>query len=475
LDPESSRRAGGGGGPAPAGAAPAGRSVAVLTLGCKINQYDANSMAEGLKASGHRVVARLADADVILVNTCTVTGRTDYKGRQLVRRAAQQNPGAVLMVVGCYAQVQPEVFAEIPGVDYVLGTVEKLHVAGWVAGCAKQPAPVVRTAMLAQETALDSGSLPAHSGTTRAFLKIQDGCDHACAYCIVPRARGRSRSLPAGRLLEKVSSLADAGFREVILCGIHLGRYGADLRPPVSLAGVLERLERDARVPRVRISSIEPNELTPELIDLFAGARHLCHHFHLPLQSGDARVLRAMNRPYGPADFAGTVERIHRRMPDAAIGVDVIAGFPGEDAAAFDNTLGLLRALPVSYFHVFPYSSRPGTPACGFPDRVPPEAIRERAEILRMMGRRKRLRFHEGFVGRRLEVLVETRRDASTGMLKGVSRNYLTVLCPGSDAVQGRLVEVRVRSADERRAAGEMEPGEDEAGMARGGMCGPGC
>jgi threonylcarbamoyladenosine tRNA methylthiotransferase MtaB len=433
------------------------RRVALFTLGCKINQYDSNSIIEDLKAGGHTIVSRMSDADVILVNTCTVTGRTDYKGRQLLRRAVYQNPDAVVIAVGCYAQVQPDAIAEIPGVDYVLGNAEKLQVAQWISTCTKQAAPVVRTGKLVDVSSLDTGSLPVHSGTTRAFLKIQDGCNHACSYCIIPRARGRSRSLPEARMQGKVRALAEKGFQEVILCGIHLGLYGHDLKPRTSLLEILSRLESEAGLPRIRISSIEPNEFTLDLIELFSQARHLCPHFHLPLQSGDAGILKAMNRPYGPTDFFRKVEEIHARMPEAAIGVDVIAGFPGESETAFQNTVSMLEALPLSYFHVFPYSNRPGTPASGFPDPVSPQTIRERADVLRKMGREKRLRFHERFLGRSLEILVETRRDQETGMLKGVTRNYITILFEGNDDLQKKLVRVRVRWVDEKQGMGEGE------------------
>ncbi len=449
--------------------------VALFTLGCKINQYDTNCILSDLKGQGYALTKSMDDADVIVVNTCTVTGKTDYKGRQLVRRAVLQNPGAVVVVTGCYAQVQPEKIAEIPGVDYILGNAEKLEMAAWISTCTKQNEPIIRNRELRETVAMDGGALPAHSGTTRAFLKIQDGCNHSCTYCIIPRARGRSRSLPEDRLLEKVNVLAEMGYREMILCGIHLGAYGLDLDPPVRLVDVLSRLEREAVLPRIRMSSIEPNEMTREIIDLFAGARNLCHHFHLPMQSGDAGILKAMNRPYGPGKFSDIVEDIRALMPLASIGLDVIAGFPGESPGAFQNTVDLLEKLPLSYFHVFPYSDRPGTPASGFPDHVSPQEIKDRAEILRKMSREKRLRFHQSFLDKDLEILVETKRDPETGMLKGVSRNYIPVLFHGPDAWQRNLRDVTIRSVDEKRALGEAcgadgsvpEPTED-SGSAEG-------
>ncbi len=429
------------------------------TLGCKINQYDTNAMVSFLRRQGHQVVNGSSEADVIVINTCTVTGRTDYKGRQLVRKSIQQNPSAVIIVTGCYAEVQAERLAAIPGVDYVLGNAQKKEIALWVSESEKQKTAVVRTGEISEARTLGQEPKEVHSGTTRAFLKIQDGCDHACSYCIIPRARGRSRSLPQARVREKIDLLGEQGFQEVVLCGIHLGMYGQDLRPAESLLDLLEDLEGRTRIPRIRISSIEPNELTDGLLDLFAGSLRLCPHFHLPLQSGDPEVLDAMNRPYGPEHFVSLVERIHDRMDDAAIGVDVIAGFPGEAEEAFRNTLRLLEGLPVAYLHVFPYSRRPGTAAAGFPDPVAPDRIRRRAAGLRKMGMKKRTHFYGRHLHQEREVLVETKRDPRTGMLKGVTRNYIPVLFEGPDSLQSRLVQVRIQSLEGRRVFGSLDNG----------------
>jgi len=430
------------------------RNVMLVTLGCKINQYDTNSMVSSLRRGGHGIVDEASDADVIVINTCTVTGRTDYKGRQLVRKAIHQNRSAVIIVTGCYAQVQAEKLAEIPGVDYILGNMEKQEIAAWVSTGEKRETPAIRTGDISKARSLGVESPDVHSGTTRAFLKIQDGCNHACSYCIIPRARGRSRSLPRSRVKEKIDLLAEEGFQEVVLCGIHLGVYGQDLDPAASLLDLLRDLERETGIPRIRISSIEPNELTDGLLDLFAESRRLCPHFHLPLQSGDPDVLKAMKRPYGPGDFVSLVYRVQERMPDAAIGVDVIAGFPGEGEGAFDNTLNLLEGLPVTYLHVFPYSRRPGTAAAGFPDPVPPEQIRKRAGALRKMGMKKRLDFYANHLHEEREVLVETTWDRKTGMLKGVSGNYIPVLFEGPDRLRARLVRVRIQAVKGRDVFG---------------------
>jgi threonylcarbamoyladenosine tRNA methylthiotransferase MtaB len=440
------------------------RKVAFVTLGCKINQYDTNAMASSLEQAGHCIVERPSEADVAVINTCTVTGRTDYKGRQLIRKAIHQNPSAVIIATGCYAQVQAERIAGIPGVDYVLGNMEKPNIASWVSHGEKQGVPRVQTGGISEVRSLGRESLDVHSGTTRAFLKIQDGCNHRCSYCIIPRARGRSRSLPLSHVKEKVELLVEKGFQEVVLCGIHLGVYGQDLEPAASLLDLLGDLEEETEIPRIRISSIEPNELTDELLDLFSNSRRLCPHFHLPLQSGDPDVLKAMNRPYGPDDFTSLVNRIREAMPDAAIGVDVIAGFPGEEDAAFQNTLRLLENLPVTYFHVFPFSPRPGTAAARLPDRVLPDQIQSRAKALRKVGMRKRIGFYKRFLHWEQEVLVETKRDSKTGMLKGVSRSYIPVLFEGPDSLQRMLVQVRIHALRGRQVLGVLSEGAENEG-----------
>lgn len=432
------------------------RKVAIVTLGCKINQYDSSSLAAGAESSGHRVVRNPAEADVIVVNTCTVTGKTDYKGRQLIRRMIDENPSAVIVVTGCYAQVQPLPLAEIPGVDYVLGNSEKTLLPFRISGFVKRGRPEIRVEEIRGGREFGEELPEVHSGNTRAFLKIQDGCNEACAYCIVPRARGRSRSLPWDSVLKKLDSLARKGFREVVLCGIHLGVYGLDLTAPKSLKALLEKVDAEGLIPRIRLSSIEPNEVEDGLLELFGRSRSLCHHFHLPMQSGDGAILRAMGRKYTPEGFAERVLAVRKFLPEAAIGVDVIAGFPGEGETEFRNTQELLRQLPVNYFHVFPFSKRPGVAASKMVGQVAPAAIHERAAILRSLGQEKRILFYRSFLDRDLEILAETSRDRETGLLKGVSRNYVPVLFEGRDSCKRSLVRVKVSSVEGRRVFGEI-------------------
>jgi len=270
----------------------------------------------------------------------------------------------------------------------------------------------------------------------------------------VPYARGPSRSVAFQAVLDSVSRLSDQGYQEAVLTGIHLGAYGKDLEPRTGLADLLHAILKRPDSIRIRLSSIEPLELTDAIIDLAAGSERICRHFHIPLQSGDAQVLKRMGRPYSPERFSDRIAQIHRRLPEAAIGTDVLVGFPGECDAAFENTYALVENLPLTYLHVFPFSARPGTAAFGFGDRVPAEHVRTRCSRLRQLGSRKRLAFHHRFIGRSILVLTESRRDPQTGLLKGVSSNYLPVLFAGDDERMHRMVAVCISGADAARLRG---------------------
>ena len=303
-------------------------------------------------------------------------------------------------------------------------------------------------------SATAAAALPPAGSRTRPFVKVQDGCNAFCAYCIVPYARGPSRSVAFQAVLDGVSRLSDQGYQEAVLTGIHLGAYGRDLKPRTSLAELLRAILERPDAIRMRLSSIEPLELTDEIIDLAADSERICRHFHVPLQSGDAQILERMGRPYSPEDYGGRIARIRSRLPEAAIGADVLLGFPGETEADFANTLAFVEALPLTYLHVFPFSARPGTAAWGLGDRVPAESIRQRCSRMRQLGGRMRLAFHRRFLGRRVRVLVEGRRDPQTGLLKGVSSNYLPVLFEGGDDRIQRWAEVHIVAADAVRLRG---------------------
>ncbi len=403
---------------------------AVATLGCKVNQCESAGISETM-AVGMKLVPFEEEADCYIVNTCTVTRRTDYQSRQLIRRAIRRNPAAIVLVTGCYAQRAPEEIARIPGVRIVAGNAEKSRLSELIQELAKGKGPQVRVGDIRCEkrfSPLGAAAFPDH---TRAFLKIQDGCNASCSYCIVPQARGASRSLLPAEVEEGIASLARKGYREVVLTGIHLGAYGRDLIPATDLTTMVRRIAETQPIERLRLSSIEPREVTDELISLVGLSGVVCRHLHIPLQSGDDGMLAAMNRDYDAAFFRHLVQKVHAADPDIAVGTDVIAGFPGETETAFANTLRLVEGLPVAYLHVFPYSQRPGTPAAEMPGQVPETEKKRWAERLRRVGIAKKQVFAVRSIGTPLVVLIEERIDKSTGFSVGFSDNYIPVACRG--------------------------------------------
>lgn len=416
--------------------------ISLATLGCKVNHYDSAAMAELLRREGHEIVPFPSPADLYVVNTCTVTAKTDYQSRQLVRRIRRIGGNAPVIVTGCYAQTNPDALAALEGVTLVLGNGEKPRLNRWI-GDLPSKGPSVHVGDMERERECFSPPVAGLPGRTRAFLKIQDGCNGRCSYCIIPRARGRSRSLPQEEVLHRMDHLSGAGFRETVLTGIHLGCYGEDLTPRTDLLDLLRRIEERGGMERLRLSSIEPAEITGELISFWKESSLLCRHAHIPLQSGSDAVLGRMGRPYDRAFFKNLVESLVTAMPDMAVGVDVMAGFPGEGEEDFRSTVALLRELPIAYLHVFPYSKRPGTEALALAGHVPEEVKKERAAELRSLSVEKRVSFAAEYVGKPLSVLVEGKRDEKTGWLRGFSGNYIPCLVRDwRDRPAGRAVTV---------------------------------
>jgi threonylcarbamoyladenosine tRNA methylthiotransferase MtaB len=414
--------------------------VAISTLGCKINQFESAAMTESLGKEGFRVVPFDDDADIYVINTCTVTAKTDAESRRLIRRALRRNPAARVVVTGCYAQVAPDAVKDLPGVALVVGNSEKKSIVELLRDAV--PAEKVVVSDISRERTAEGLRLESFAEHTRAFLQVQNGCDAFCSYCIVPYARGRSRSVSLDEAVGGIRAFASQGFREVVLTGIHLGAYGLDLVPPTSLLELLEAAEAEAAVPRLRVGSVEPNELTDDLIAFLARSAIACPHLHIPLQSGDDQVLERMGRRYTAEFFRERVGRLVAAVPDIFIGCDVIAGFPGETEGEFETTVRLIDELPVASLHVFPYSRREGTAAARMGGQVDGKVVRARAELLRELGERKRRAFCERFVGRELAVLMQSRgRD---GEAVGLSRNYLPVRVPGYTGEMNAEVKVKV-------------------------------
>ncbi|MBN2179286.1 MAG: tRNA (N(6)-L-threonylcarbamoyladenosine(37)-C(2))-methylthiotransferase MtaB, partial [Deltaproteobacteria bacterium] len=351
--------------------------VAIATLGCKVNHYESAGIEEEIRSRGFSIVPFRSEADIYIVNTCTVTGKTDYQSRQLIRRANRTNPEASIFVTGCYAQIAPEILAALPGVTMVVGTRQKAAIPDLLSSEAGKET-IINVKNINDERFLSCLSVTDFHGQTRAYLKIQDGCNAFCSYCIIPYARGRTRSLPENRIIEEIRSLYQAGYREIILTGIHLGMYGHELSPRTSLSDLLSRIEKETDIERLRISSTEPMEITDGIIELIRESSILCRHLHIPLQSGNDKILKAMNRNYDSRQFEERIETIVQEIPDIGIGIDIIAGFPGESEEKFENTRAFIERLPIQYLHVFPYSKRPGTAAFSLSDHVPENIKKER-------------------------------------------------------------------------------------------------
>lgn len=403
------------------------KTVTIATLGCKVNQFESESLMASIEEKGYRLVLFGEKADITIINTCTVTHRADFQSRQLIRKAQRTNPESLIVVTGCYAQVDPERLGGIEGVSYVIGNSEKDGISEILDRLETNALPKLQVSDIQRKTVFSDRPLSSFHSHTRGFLKIQDGCDAACSYCIVPSARGPSRSMDPAKVLSQLQVLKTKGYCEVVLTGIHIGAYGRDLSPPTSLERLLEEVERRETPERIRLSSIEPLEITDSFIAILSGSSKICPHLHIPIQSGDDETLRRMNRPYDSSFVAELLTELHRRIEDIALGVDVIVGFPGETEERFEKTFRLIESLPVSYLHVFPFSKRRGTPAAQFPDQVKEIEIKKRAFLLRDLGQRKRKAFYCRFVNRELPVLIEDRRDEETKRWRGLSRNYIAV------------------------------------------------
>jgi threonylcarbamoyladenosine tRNA methylthiotransferase MtaB len=424
-----------------------GRRLKVLTVGCKANFADSASITGAAVVAGHAVVPADAPADVVVVNGCTVTHRADRDSRALVRRARRENPAATVIVTGCYAETAGSGRTGLPEADLWIGTGEPSVLATVLrdlgGGGAVRPPP----------SDFAAGLLLGHR---RTVLKIQDGCDSQCAYCIVPLARGRNRSLQPETVLARAAWAEEDGGREIVLAGIHVGLYGADRGETDGLARLVETILAKTAKVRVRLSSIEPPEVSDRLLAVVAGSDRVCPHFHVPLQSGCDRTLARMRRSYTAAEYRKVVAKAASLIPGLQVGADVIAGFPGETRADFEETVRFLQDAPVHYLHVFPYSQRKGTESALWRDDVSGREKKERAALLRELDAAKRVAFRRSQVGRELDVLAEeVCVDAET--LSGYSGNYLTVTFPGGHADVGEIHRVCVHSVSDGGLEGRRD------------------
>lgn len=419
-----------------------------ITLGCKSNQFESDSISMQLKDKGYE--ESNDNPELIIVNTCTVTSKAGMQSRQAIRNAAKQNPGARIIVTGCHSQIAPEEILEIKGVSKIVdqehkniipAIIEKpeMESFGQVEGNASCNDKKFRF--------MPSGNF---GGRTRAYLKIQDGCNAFCSYCIIPYARGRSRSMDFDDVVNELKILKDSGYKEVVLTGIHIGYYGEDLENKTSFTNLIKYIAHNKNdFPRIRISSIEPREITDEIIEIASEDSILCPHFHIPFQNGDDYILKRMNRPYNSQFLYDLTKKISNKIPDVSIGADIIFGFPGETEESFNNTYSLLKDLPVSYMHVFPYSPRKNTPAAGFKDQVNGKLVKPRTQAVRELSDLKKQEFYKSQSGKTKEVLFENHRDKN-GFLKGFSQNYVQAfLDSNDDKLKNSVVKVKLEYNEE--------------------------
>lgn len=431
------------------------KSVALHTLGCKLNYSETSTLAGKFHEYGYLLKEFGERTDVFVLNTCTVTENADKECRQIIRSVLNKNPDTYIIITGCYAQLQPNEIADIHGVDLVLGNNEKFKLFDYLNGLEKKETSCVFTSPVNEQTDFDYAYSSDIESRTRAYLKIQDGCSYNCSFCTIPLARGESRSLALDNVIENAKKLIDQGFKEIVLTGVNTGDYNFQIKSnnetlKYKLIDVLYRLDK-LNIKRLRISSIEPNLLTDEIIQLTRESDKLCRHFHIPLQSGDPEILKLMRRRYNRDEYGDLIHKLNEQLPGIGIGADVIIGFPGESILHFENTHKFLKSLPVSYLHVFAYSERRNTHAVSLANRVDINTRRERSRILRKLSDIKKHQFYKKNIGTVHEVLLETVKP--DGFLYGFTENYIKIRTKGNMTFENKIVNVKIQNLNENNIA----------------------
>ncbi len=433
--------------------------VAFHTLGCKLNFAETSTIGKQFLKHGFDVVDYDQEADVYVINTCTVTDNADKECRQIVRRALKKNPNAFIVVTGCYAQLRPEEISEIDGVDAVLGSNEKFNIFSILENFKKKELSCIHVSPTEELNSFTSSYSTDADSRTRAFFKVQDGCDYKCTFCTIPLARGKSRSANPDEVINEFRELLKAGYKEIILTGVNIGDYNypeysdQEKTSEIDLHALLKKMLEVEGDYRIRISSIEPNLLTDEILELTASDKRLCNHFHIPLQSGSSKVLRLMQRRYKTDDYKSLIYKAKDKIKNLGIGVDVIVGFPGETEEDFLETYSFLRDLPISYLHVFTYSERPNTKAIALPGQVDPIERKKRSNMLRILSEKKRHEFYESMVGSNLNVLFEY--ENHDGFMKGFSSNYVRIKSLYNSEIINKFVPVKITEVDENICTAE--------------------
>ncbi len=427
------------------------KTVALHTLGCRLNQAETAIIANTLKQKGYRIVEFGEEADLTIINTCTVTEQADSKCRQAVRQSLRKNPDSFVAVIGCYAQMAVDQISQIDGVDLIMGNEHKLKLADYLDETLEKnhhPLVVHSSKISRQPFVIESIGL--YDTHTRANLKIQDGCNFVCSFCIIATARGPARSREFNDILEEARQLVDHGFKEIVLTGVNIGTYQFGEH---NFLNILEELEKIPGLERIRISSIEPTTVNFELIDFMAQSEKICHHLHIPLQSADDQILESMRRKHTFAEFEKIVDYAVKKMPDIGIGTDIMVGYPGESDEQFKTTKRRVADLPIAYFHVFTYSDRKGTTSYKLKPKIDPQVKKMRARIMIEMGKRKKTTFYRRFLGQTVPVLFEQTYD---GFWEGFTDNYMRVKVKSQEDLKNRILNVHLMEIEDEKITGEL-------------------
>lgn len=429
--------------------------VAFHTLGCKVNQYETEAMAELFEKEGYKVVHEDEIADVYVINTCTITNLGDRKSRQFIRRAKNNNPDAVIAVVGCYAQTASEEIMTIDEVDIIIGTKDRNRIVELSKQVRQSKEKINIVTDIMKQHEFEEMMIENIEGKTRAFLKIQEGCNQFCSYCIIPYARGPIRSRKLENILAEVDKLTKKGFKEVVLTGIHVASYGKDMGE-IRLIDVIESVHQVSGIERIRLSSIEPTIMTKDFLDRLTKLPKVCDHFHLSLQSGSDSVLKRMNRKYSTDEYRKIVELIRKYLPNVGITTDIIVGFPGETEEEFFETCRFVNDIGFSRIHVFPYSPRKGTPAAKHKNQILGDIKHHRSKELIKIGEENTQRFNNKFIGATLNVLFEEQSKLDSGFLEGYTTNYIRVLAKSNTSLEGKILPVELKEIQDENMIGKI-------------------
>lgn len=430
------------------------KKVAFYTLGCKVNQYETEAMAEAFENAGYEQVSFEENADVYVINTCTVTGLSARKSRQAIRRARQLNNNAIVAAVGCYPQTAKEEVESLPEVDIIAGTADRMKIPAYVEKFKAGKAKISAVGNIMKNHTFEDLKIERYKNRTRAFLKIQEGCSQFCSYCIIPYARGPIRSRPSVEVLREVQKLAGGGFREVVLTGIHIASYGKDLGQ-MRLLELVSRIHEMDGIDRVRIGSIEPTIVTEEFAETAARMGKLCPHYHISLQSGCDETLARMNRHYTSAEYKKAIDLLREYIPDVAVTTDVMVGFPGETDEEFESTFEFLASIKLAKMHVFKFSPRKGTPAASFEGQVEGAVKEVRSARLLKLSEDCALEFNSSFIGRTMPVLYEQEVKGSDGFYEGLTTNYIRVVSKGNNSLAGNITMSKLLKAESDHIVGE--------------------